>query len=79
MKFYVYAWGNNPIRKKYKGKRCRILAYGAKNSVLLEFLNGEQIVTSRFAVRKPTDVERRAIEEKDNKEKTVNTFFKEAV
>jgi hypothetical protein len=48
----VYAWGNNPVRKRLKGKRCRVLAYGAKNSVLLEFMDGERIVTSRYAIRK---------------------------
>ena len=74
---YIYAWGNNPTRKKYKGMQCEVLAYGTKNSVLLRFENGECIITSRFSFRKPTDAERRKIEEDIEKEKTINTFFKE--
>jgi hypothetical protein len=43
---YIYNWGNNPVRAKLKGKKCRILARGKMNSVALEFENGQQIITS---------------------------------
>jgi len=49
---YRYAWGNNPVRAKLKGKRCWLLASGTMNSVALEFENGTRVVTSRRALRK---------------------------
>lgn len=35
-----------------KGQRCRVLARGALNSILVEFHDGFRVVTSRYAVRK---------------------------
>lgn len=35
-----------------KGELCRILARGKKNSVLVEFVDGTRVITSRHAVRK---------------------------
>jgi hypothetical protein len=35
-----------------KGQRCRVLARGALNSVLVEFPDGYRVVTSRYAVRR---------------------------
>lgn len=35
-----------------KGQRCRVLAVGKKNSCLVEFEDGFQVLTSRYAVRK---------------------------
>jgi hypothetical protein len=50
---YVYAWGNNPVRAKLKGRRCRVVFRWKKmNSCLLEFENGEMTVTSRNAIRR---------------------------
>lgn len=47
---HFYRW------KKYKspfaGKRCRVLARGKLNSVLVEFEGGEKAVVSRYAIRK---------------------------
>lgn len=34
------------------GQRCRILARGAKNTCLVEFEDGHQVVTVRWFVRK---------------------------
>ncbi len=34
------------------GRRCRVLARGRLNSVLIEFEGGEQCVCSRYAVRR---------------------------
>lgn len=52
MKWYVFAWGNNPKRKTLKGRRCRIVASGKMGSCLVEFENGQQEVVSRRALRK---------------------------
>lgn len=49
---YVYIWGNNPVRARYKGKRCRVLARGRMNSWLIEFEDGEQTCSSRRALRR---------------------------
>lgn len=35
-----------------KGKCCRVLARGKMNSVLVEFVDGFKVITSRYAVRK---------------------------
>lgn len=49
---YYYAWKNNEVRAKLYGRRCKVLARGRMNSCLLEFENGELVVTSRNAIRK---------------------------
>jgi len=50
---YTYSWGNNPVRAKLKGRTCRLLGCGTRNTVLIEFLdNGEHQYTSRRALRK---------------------------
>lgn len=48
----VYAWGNNPRRALFKGRRCRIICTGALGSALIEFEDGERTVSSRQAVRR---------------------------
>lgn len=49
---YVFMWGNNPKRAALKGRLCVVEAYGAKNTVLVRFLDtGEKVTTSRHAVR----------------------------
>jgi hypothetical protein len=35
-----------------KDEPCRVVARGAKNSVLVEFADGLRVITSRYAVRK---------------------------
>jgi hypothetical protein len=49
---HTYVWGNNEKRKTLKGQKCRILARMRMNSIVIEFENGEQEVTSRYAIRK---------------------------
>ncbi len=50
---YEYRWGNNPIRAKFKGRTCRVLARGKRNTCMLEFVDtGEQLITSRNALKK---------------------------
>ena len=49
---YLFMWGNNSLRATLKGRRCRVVARGTMNSVLLQFPDGFRVVTSRNAVRK---------------------------
>lgn len=49
---HYFAWRNNARRAELYRRPCRVLAYGRLNSVLVEFENGELVVTSRNAVRK---------------------------
>lgn len=53
MKFeLIYFWKPTPMRPiDRKGQPCRILARGAKNSVLVEFEDGFKVITSKYAVR----------------------------
>lgn len=47
---HVWFWRSRLPRRK--GDRCRVLARGSMNSVLVEFEDGTKTVTSRYAVRK---------------------------
>lgn len=47
---HVWWWRSRLPERK--GQRCRVLVRGAKNSVLVEFEDGETVVTSRYAVRR---------------------------
>ena len=49
---YIYAWGNNPKRETLKGKRCRVIARGKKNSIMIEFESKQREIVSRNSVRK---------------------------
>ena len=49
---HVYTWGNNPKRKTLKGRRCRLLARGARGSWKVEFENGQQEIVSLRALRR---------------------------
>lgn len=48
---HLFAWGNNARRAELKGRECRIVCTGKMGSALVEFANGERVVTSRRAVR----------------------------
>jgi hypothetical protein len=48
---HVYTWGNNSKRETMKGRHCRVIAQGKKNSCLIEFENGQREIVSRYAVR----------------------------
>jgi hypothetical protein len=49
----VYRWKNNPKRAELNGRACRVIAHGATmHSVLLEFEDGERVITSARAVRR---------------------------
>jgi len=48
----VFGWKNNPKRAKLFGKRCRIIEVGSTmRSVLVEFEDGQRVITSRRALR----------------------------
>jgi hypothetical protein len=50
---YVYAWGNNPVRAGFKGRKCVIEARGRMRTVLIRFLDtGERTTTSVRALRR---------------------------
>ena len=48
---YVYFWKNNELRAALKGRACKALKWGKKNSVLIEFETGLRVLTSRNAIR----------------------------
>jgi len=50
---YRYAWANNEKRKTMKGRLCKIISTGKKNTVAVQFLdNGQMEAVSRRALRK---------------------------
>lgn len=51
---YDYIWYWRKRLPERKNHACRILARGKMNSILIEFHDGQKVVTSRFAVRKIT-------------------------
>ena len=56
--FYRFTWGAtadvwNEKRRTLRGRLCRILAVGARNSVLVEFADtGQREIVSRRALRR---------------------------
>jgi hypothetical protein len=49
---YRYAWHNNPKRETLYNRICRVLKRGKKNSILIEFEDGQREIVSRNAIRK---------------------------
>lgn len=49
---YTYQWRNNPKRETLKGRSCRVVARGKKNSIMIEFENGQREIVSRYSIRK---------------------------
>jgi hypothetical protein len=52
---HVWYWTKKarPALGDRKGQRCRVLAWGKLNSILVEFEpDGHKVITSRYAVRK---------------------------
>jgi hypothetical protein len=57
---YYFAWGNNEKRETMKGRVCRVLARGKKNSIMIEFVdNGQREIVSRNSVRRVTNEDAR--------------------
>jgi hypothetical protein len=46
---HVWHWRSKLAERK--GQRCRILARGRMNSILIEFEDGYRVITSRWAIR----------------------------
>lgn len=51
---YDYIWFWRKRLGDRKNHRCRVLAWGKMNSILVEFEDGFRVITSRYAVRKAT-------------------------
>lgn len=57
-KLYIYRWGNDkdPVgrfRQQFKGRVCKIMVRGKRNSRLVEFIdNGDLLNCSANALRK---------------------------
>lgn len=50
---YRYTWGNNEKRAILKGRICRVVARGKKNSVMVEFTDNKQReIISRYALKR---------------------------
>lgn len=47
---HLYRW--RKYRPDLYGRRCRVIAWGDRNSVLVEFESGERHVVSRNAIRR---------------------------
>jgi hypothetical protein len=52
---YDYVWHSRKNLPGRKGQRCRVLARGRMNSVLVEFEDGFRAIVSRFALRRSQD------------------------
>jgi hypothetical protein len=49
---YDHMWFWRARLGERKGHRCRVVARGRMNSVLVEFVDGYKVITSRYAVRR---------------------------
>ena len=52
---FPYVWFWRVRLPERKGQACRVVARGKMNSILVEFIDGWKVVTSRYAVRKSKD------------------------
>jgi len=57
---YIFRWKNNPRRKELYGRPCRVLCASGPpmRSVLVEFEDGERVVTDEYAIRKAAKSDR---------------------
>ncbi len=51
---WTHIWWWRARRPDRKGQPCSVVVRGARGSVLVQFRDGERIVTSRHAVRRST-------------------------
>lgn len=52
---WTHRWWWRVRRPDRKGQPCRVLVRGGRGSILVEFPDGERVVTSRHAVRRASD------------------------
>lgn len=69
IQLYRFGWKNNERRAQLYGRTCRMICRGTMNSCLLEFENGERVVTSRNAIRK-SPAERAPLVGREGEEET---------
>lgn len=51
-KYPIEIWGET---SKYYGLRCKLLAVGKKNNILIEFDDGKRFITNRRGIKKIKD------------------------
>lgn len=61
---HVWYWRSKLPERK--GEPCRVLVRGKMNSILVEFADGFQVVTSRYAVRRLRTFDLEACAPKDS-------------
>jgi len=52
---WTHVWWWRARRPDRKDHLCRVALRGARGAILVEFPDGERVVTSRHAVRRATD------------------------
>lgn len=52
---HIWHWKSRLPERK--GQACKVIARGALNSIMVEFADGERVITSRYAVRKRANQE----------------------
>jgi hypothetical protein len=50
---FDHVWWWRSRLPERKGQRCRVTARGSLNSIRVEFEDGFEVVTSRWAIRRP--------------------------
>lgn len=51
---YIWFWRSRLPERK--GQSCRVVARGSMNTVLVEFIDGYRVFTSRWAVRRNLNI-----------------------
>lgn len=51
-KAFDHVWYWRALLPERKGQPCRVIARGALNSALVEFEDGQRVLTSRYAARR---------------------------
>ena len=74
---YVWRWRAR-LPERW-GHRCRVVARGRLNSILVEFEDGFRVVTSRYAVRRAVMAERPTWERLLTTDKAVNCYARSPV
>jgi hypothetical protein len=49
---HIWFWNPRMGEKTRKGKRCRVLKRGKRNSIMVELEDGEIVIASRYSIRK---------------------------
>lgn len=49
---YKFNWKNNSKRETLYGRICKVIARGKKNSICIEFEDGQKEIVSRYSIKK---------------------------